>query len=186
MALEQIFERSKSNKELITITKYRDDDTFWCGYVIDYNDILIKLQHFTKYGKKDGIIVARLSDIERVDFNDDYTKAMQVVIDYSLELEKENKIELDLPDSDNWDFSVLKQLEGNIHEITSIEIGGTTYYTGYVLEVSETDFTLHSIGKMGENQGFIVFKIEDVTGFQLNDIDNRKRAMLYRWRQTRI
>ncbi|MCR5862822.1 hypothetical protein LRS05_12085 [Flavobacterium sp. J372] len=137
MIFQQIFERSKNNQELISIVRYRDDNTFWCGYILDYNDLIIKLQHFTKYGKKDGIIVAKLSDIERVDFNDDYTKAMQVVIDYSLELEKENNSELDLSDDDHWDFTILKQLEGSKNEICSIEINGSTYYTGYVLEVSE-------------------------------------------------
>ncbi|MGV3459251.1 MAG: hypothetical protein ACO1N9_02230 [Flavobacterium sp.] len=186
MVLQQIFERSKNNKELLSIAKYSDEDTFWCGFVVDHNDILVKLQHFTKYGKKDGIIVARLSDIERVDFNDDYTKAMQVVIDYSSELEKENRIELDLSDNDNWDFTILKQLEGNSSEVSSIEISGSTHYTGYIVEVSETDFTLHCVGKMGEDEGFAILKIEDITSFHLNDIDNRKRAMLYKWRKASI
>ncbi len=87
----QILERSKLNKELIGLWKYNDAEGFWCGFVVDYNETLVKIQHYTKFGKPDGLIIAQISAIQNVDFNDDYAKAMQVVIDYSKELEKKIK-----------------------------------------------------------------------------------------------
>ena len=180
----QILERSKLNKELIGLWKYRDDSKFWCGFILDYNETLVKIQHFTNYGKPDGQIIALISNIQSVDFNDDYAKAMQVVIDYSTELEKEEKIDIAISDDNHWDYEVLKQMEGNLDIITSVEINNSDYYSGFIIEVSETDFILKCIGKLGQDEGLVAYKIEDVTGFRINDIDNRKRSMLHKWRKT--
>lgn len=182
----QILERSKLNKELIGIWKYRDNEKFWCGFVLDYNETLVKIQHFTNYGKLDGQIVAQISAIQNVDFNDDYARAMQVVIDYSQELEKEQKINISLPENENWDYEIIKQLEGNLDILTSIEINNSEYFSGFIMEVSESDFVLHCVGKLGQDEGLVIYKIEDITGFRINDIDNRKRAMLYKWRKATV
>jgi hypothetical protein len=184
--LNQILERSKENKELIGLWKYKDDESFWCGFVIDFNETLVKIQHFTKYGKPDGIIIAQISEIQNVDFNDDYAKAMQCVIDYSKELEKEDKINLIISEGEDWDFDILKQMEGDFEKITSVEINSSDYFSGFILEVSESDFILNCVGKLGQDEGTVVYRIEDVTGFRINDIDNRKRAMLYKWRKASL
>lgn len=178
----EIFEKSKENKELIAIRKYNDEDSFWCGYVVDYNDTLLKIQHFTSYGKLDGLLIFQIDEIKHLDFNDDYCKSMQVVIDYSNELEKEESIDLPLPNSEDWNFQILKKMESNHDIITSFQINNSDYYTGFILTVSDTQFIIQCIGKIGENDGTSIFKIEDVTGFHINDIDNRKRALLYKWR----
>jgi hypothetical protein len=183
--LLQTLERSKLNKELIGVWKYSDDESFWCGYVIDYNETLVQIQHYTKYGKPDGIIVSQILDIQSIDFNDDYSKAMQVVIDYSGELEKEDKVNFILTENDDWDYSILKQLEGKFSVVASVEMG-SGYFSGFIVEVSETDFILNCVGKLGEDEGTVVYKIEDVTGFKINDIDNRRRAMLYKWRKASL
>jgi hypothetical protein len=58
-------------------------------------------------------------------------------------------------------------------------------YTGFIIKVSDTHFIMHLIGKNGEDEGTSVFKVEDVSSFQINDMDNRRRAMLYIWRKAR-
>lgn len=182
----KIFERSKLNKELLGLWKYNDDESFWCGYVLDYNETLVKIQHFTKFGKPDGIIISQLANIKSVDFDDEYAKAMQIVIDYSKEIEKEEKINLDTLESENWDFDIIKKLEGNFNIVSSIEMNNSDYFSGFITEVSETDFVLRCVGKLGEDEGLVIFKIEDVTGFRINDIDNRKRCLLYKWRKASL
>ena len=37
--------------------------------------------------------------------------------------------------------------------------------------------------KSGEDEGLTMFKVEDITHFKINDIDNRKRLLLYNWRK---
>ncbi len=179
----KILERSKLNKELIGIWKYNDEESFWCGHVVDYNDKLVKIQHYTKYGKKDGLIIAQISSIQSVDFDDDYAKAMQVIIDYSAEIEKEVNFDLEISDDENWDFEMIKKLEGNFDIVSSFEMNNSDYYSGFIVEASESDFILRCIGKNGEDEGLVVYKIADVTGFKINDIENRKRNLLFKWRK---
>ncbi|MDP2161748.1 MAG: hypothetical protein Q8K02_14790 [Flavobacterium sp.] len=182
----KIFERSKINKELLCFWKYNDNDGFWCGYVIDYNETLVKIQHYTKFGKPDGIIIAQIANIKSVDFDDDYTKAMQIVIDYSKELEKEDKINLNFSENEDWDFEIIKKLEGNFEIVSSVELNNSDYITGFIVEVTETDFVLRCVGKIGEDLGLVIYKLEDITGFRINDIDNRKRCLLYKWRKASL
>ena len=111
---------------------------------------------------------------------------MQCVIDYANELEKEDETNILLTESEDWQFILLKQLEGNIDKITSLEINSSNYYSGFILEVSETDFIFHCVGKLGEDEGTVIYKLEDITGFRINDIDNRKRTMLYKWRKASL
>lgn len=184
--LNQLLERSKLNKELLGLWKYNDDEAFWCGYVIDYNETLINIQHFTNYGKPDGKIITQIGNIQSVDFDDEYAKAMQIVIDYSKEIEKEENFDFVLPQNENWDFEIIKSLEGNFNIVSSIEISNSDYYSGFIVEVSESDFVLRCVGKMGEDEGLVLYKIEDVTGFRINDIDNRKRCLLYKWRKASL
>ena len=184
--ITKILERSKLNKELLGLWKYNDEDSFWCGYIIDYNETLIKIQHYTKYGKPDGIIIAQLANIKSVDFDDDYAKAMQVVIDYADEIEKETTFYINLSENDNWDFEIIKKLEGNFDILSSIEISNSDYFSGFITEVTETDFIIRCVGKMGEDEGSVIYRIEDITGFKINDIDNRKRCLLYKWRKAKL
>jgi len=184
--ITKILERSKLNKELLGLWKYNEEDSFWCGYIIDYNETLIKIQHYTKYGKPDGIIIAQLANIKSVDFDDDYAKAMQVVIDYADEIEKETNFDITLSENDNWDFEIIKKLEGNFDILSSIEISNSDYFSGFITEVTETDFIIRCVGKMGEDEGSVIYKIEDITGFKINDIDNRKRCLLYKWRKAKL
>jgi hypothetical protein len=179
----KILERSKLNNELISLWKYNDEDKFWCGVVLDYNDTLVKIQHYNKFGKPDGVIVAQIASIQNLDFDDDYAKAMQVVIDYSKEIEKEEAVPFSFLQTENWQYEVIKSLEGNFEIISSFEVNNSNYYSGFIVEVSETDFILNCVGKMGEDEGFVIYRMEDITGFQINDIENRRRCLLYKWRK---
>lgn len=182
--LIDILQKSKDNKEIIGIWKYNDEDSFWVGYVKDFNEELVVIQHYTKYGKLDGIIIERIAEIKSIDFNDDYTKSLKYIIENSALLENDNDFNLKLNDSEDWQLEVLKQTEGNKDLMVSVEINGSDYYSGFVLIVSETDFILNMVGKFGEDEGRTIFKIEDVTSFRVNDLDDRKRKLLYNWRKT--
>jgi hypothetical protein len=177
-----IIKNSKKNKEIIGIWKYNDNDGFWAGYVTDYNEELVTIKHFTKYGKSDGTIIERIENIKNIDFKDDYAKAMQYIVENSEELDKDADFEIKLSNSEDWQEEILKQLEGT-NQITKIEISNDGFFSGFITKVSESDFILHCIGEMGEDEGTVVYRIEDVTAIRVNDIENRKRAMLFEWRK---
>lgn len=184
--LIQQLEKSKQNKELLSFTVYGDDSKFWCGYVVDYSKDFVAIQHFTKFGKKDGIIVHPIDNFERIDFNDDYVKAMECVIDYSDQIYKPNTMNLGFSQSENFYRSVLIQLTGNKDVIASFEISNDDYYSGYIIEVSDIDFAINCVGKSGEDLGMSLFKIEDITSIQLDDVDNRRRNILFKWRKASL
>jgi hypothetical protein len=185
--LNEILEKSKLTKELIGIWKYGDSESFWCGHVIDFNETLVKLQHFTKYGKPDGIIIVPVHEIQSVDFNDDYTKAMQCLIDYSAELDKQNKLDLTISENENWHYGILKQLEGNSEVMANIEFNqNSDSFSGFIQKVSEDDFVFHCIGEMGEDEGMVIYKVDDINTIKINDMVCRKRMMLHKWRKASL
>lgn len=181
-----IFEKSKNTKEILTFTKYNDDETFWCGYVVDYSEEYVSIQHYTKYGKNDGIIIHPISNFQQIDYNDDYCKAMQCVVDYSDQIDKINKIDIAFGLNENFYLNILKQFLGETNIVISVQINNDMFFTGYILEVSEEDFSMISIGKMGEDLGISILKVEDISSIQIDDIDNRKRNLLYKWRKASL
>lgn len=184
--LNSQLEKSKQNKELLSFTVYGEDEKFWCGYVIDHSENFVAIQHFTKFGKKDGIIVHPIEHFERIDFNDDYMKVMECVIDYSDQIYKPHNINLDFFQSENFYLNVINQLKRNDDVIVSFEISNNDYYTGYITEASEIDFVINSVGKDGEDLGMSLFKIEDITSIKIDDVDNRRRNILFKWRKASL
>lgn len=180
--LDQL-EKSKTAKELLCFVKYGEEDTFWCGYVVDYSEKHVAIQHFTRYGKKDGVILHALDGFQRVDYNDDYCKAMQCVIDYSDQLYQSQEFEVHFGFSEHFYLNILQQFAGNRDVVISVEISDNEESAGYIVAVNEHDFAMHCVGKMGEDLGISIFKTEDVTHVHVDDVDNRKRNMLFKWRK---
>ena len=174
--------QAKENKSFLSFWTYNDDDKFWFGQVLDFNDELVFIQHYTKYGKKDGIIVTKISEIISIDFNDNYGKAMTFIIENSEELARENEFKFDYFESENWKTVLLNQLKHRTEIITSVEINDE-YFCGFIEDTDESNFVIKLIGSLGEDEGNALYKIEDITGFKINDIDNRKRLMLFNWRK---
>ena len=175
--------KSKEQKEIIGIWQYNDGDNFIAGYVLDLNNTFFTFQHLTKYGKLDGIILEKIETIQSVDFNDDYSRAMQYLFDNSEKLDVEDSLKIKLNEKEDWQTDILKQFKGNTEQLISFEINGDDYFTGFIEEFSKTDFVFHCVGKMGKDEGTVIYRNEDITAFKIYDIDNRKRKMLYDWRK---
>ncbi len=181
--IAKILEDSQNKNKYLSIWSYNDDETFWCGKILDFSNGIVKFQHYTKYGKKDGIIFIQLSQIKNIDFEDEYTKSIAYVIENSETIAKENTFEITILNDENWQNEILNQLNKKTEIISSIKVYGE-YYTGFILEVDEESFIIRCIDSLGIDQGLSMFKIEDITEFKLNDIDNRKRLLLYKWRKS--
>ena len=184
--LFDILQKSKENKQIISIWKYSDDEGFWAGYIKDFNDELVVIQHYTKYGKSDGIIIEKIEEIQSIDFDDDYAKTLKYIIENSSLIDKEDEFEIKLSDNENWQEEVLKQVEGKKEIIVSVEINGSDSYSGFIVIVSESDFIINCVGKFGEDEGKVIYKIEDVTSVRVNNIEDRKRRLLYNWRKASL
>lgn len=181
----EILNKSKEEKEIIGIWQYGDDEGFLSGYVIDFNEDLVLFQHYTKYGKPDGIITLQMDGIQSIDNNDDYARAMECLIEYSSILEKEPDFKPILNSTDEWQSELINQLAQNSDVLVSIEINGD-YFSGYIQKATDFDFVMNCVGKMGEDEGNIAFRVEDVNEFRLHDWDDRKKDLLFRWRKASL
>ena len=60
------------------------------------------------------------------------------------------------------------------------------FFSGFVKEFSDEDFILHCISKNGEDLGTSLFKIEDINEIRVDDIDDRRKLLLFKWRKTNL
>jgi hypothetical protein len=65
----KILEISKTDKKIIGIRLYGEDDDFWLGYIEDYNDKIIQLRYFDKLGLEDGLVIEQQDSIDSIDFD---------------------------------------------------------------------------------------------------------------------
>ncbi|SEF58832.1 hypothetical protein SAMN05421847_0392 [Halpernia humi] len=178
----KILQESKEKGKYLSIWNYNDDEKFWFGKILNFTEEIVVLQHFTKYGKKDGLLILQICDIKAIDFDDEYTNAMKLVIENSEKLATEDEFKFDFYDNENWKFILLNQLKFKTEIITSIEIEND-YFTGFIKDVDEENFVINLVGSLGQDEGNSIYKIEDLKSFRVNDIDNRKRLLLYNSRK---
>ncbi|MGZ5244632.1 MAG: hypothetical protein ACXWEY_10905 [Bacteroidia bacterium] len=171
-------QRSLENKELLAFRTYDDSEKFWCGYVLSLNENLVQIQHISKLGFYDGIVVERIENIESIDV-DTYNKAMQFLVGKNQEQYSQQKYEL--PNNENWQFEFLK-----INSLQNIFLSiGTNdgSISGYVRDFDEEFLSLQLIGVAGEDNEITIYRLLDANYFQINDLENRKRETLYNWRK---
>ena len=106
-----ILQYSKDTKSIIAIFQDPSAHDFLAGYVLDFNEEFFTLQHISKFGKLDGILIEPIYKIRRID-QDDYCKCLQYVMKHAEELDRETMINLDIPGEENWMYHTLKALEG--------------------------------------------------------------------------
>ena len=180
---DKILNYSKENKAIIAIFQDPSGSDFWAGYILDYNDEYFVVQHVTKYGKLDGLLVEPNYKIRRID-RDDYCKCLQYVMKHHAELDIENNVPLNIPKQENWMYHTMLELKGETDYMVRISIGNDSRFSGFVTEVSENDFRLKCIGHDGQDEGSVFFLLDDVNSFRINDLEARRRLMLYHFRQS--
>ena len=127
---------SKENDKFLCLYEYSDDDKFWFGKVIDFNEEIIIFQHYTKFGKKEGKIVLRRSMISEIDFDNKYSKTMAYVISHRYEIDRKTEIPINCEDTENWRKSFLEQVKNRTDFLTSVKVNGS-FYSGFVKETDE-------------------------------------------------
>jgi hypothetical protein len=184
--LQTILQKSKDNKEIISIWQYNSDKGSIVGYVTEISEDYIGFMLFTRFGKQDGVLFIKLANIKNIDFNDDYTKVMECLIQYADIIDKPTDFNINLNHSDYWQYNAVVQLYKAKEQMVSFEINGGDFFTGFIKEISEEDFILNCVAKNGEDLGTSLFKIEDITEVRVNDIDDRRRLLLYKWRKASL
>lgn len=179
---DKIFNQSKKDKKLLYFEKYNDNISF-CGYVLSYNSQIVQIQHFTRYGKKDGVINIRFSDINYIVTESEYLNSIQYIIDNNKLLDAERDSSLPMNPSNDWIIQILREYQNDKSVILGIEASGS-WYIGFVNEIDDQFFSFSEIDKNGVVLDYSIFKLSDITSVHINEIEGRKRLLLYNWRES--
>jgi hypothetical protein len=177
----QLFEMSKINKKIIGVRMYEDEDNFWLGYIENYNDEIIQLRQFDTFGFDDGIFVEKQENIESIDFNSDYEKTYEYLINSIYNLNEIEEI-VSFKNSVNWKKEYLEEFKQR-NEVISFQFGkGDTIY-GYIENLTDKELIINAIGRLGEDEGKTIYKIDEIKALEFASRKSKLRKELNKWRK---
>ena len=179
----KILQQSKANQSIIAIYNDAGGDNFWAGYILDFNEEYFTMQHISKYGHKDGILMEPFFKINRIDV-DDYCKCLNYLKEHYHELDEEKNIQLTATSEENWMTQILNELNDETDYVTRIQLNNDSRFSGFIRNVTEDDFELKCIGSEGTDEGSLYFQIDDISSIRVNDLEARRRHLLYNYRRS--
>ena len=182
--LDEIFSTSKKTKSLIGL--YNRDitiDDFCVGYIIDFDDLIVVIQHVTKYGVKDGIHVKQIANLDKLETQSDYLKTCQILFENNDLLPKQTTETVSFSFSDNWQYHFLND-NSCIGEFIAFDLRGEDFFNfGFLIDFDEDSFIIHLVGQSGESQETSVYHLIDIASFGLDTLQCRKRKYLFSLKQ---
>lgn len=179
----KVLQHSKENRSVIALFSEVGGSHFWAGYVLDFNDEFIRFQHVSKFGKLDGVLIEPMYKIRRIDV-DDYCKCLTYLMAHQDELDAELPIDFPLEQDENWIFNLLTAINQETRFISRIQLANETRFSGFIADVTEEDFQIKCVGEEGTDEGTLYFHVDDVTSVRMNDLEARRRLILYHYRRS--
>ena len=106
---------------------------------------------------------------------------MQYVINNNAALDANKNGVLPLNSIGNWKVQILNEYKGDKSAILDIEVDGS-WYMGFVNEVDDSFFSFTELNRNGEVLDTSIYKLSDVSNIHINELEGRKRLLLYNWR----
>ncbi len=182
--LKKILQESKDKKKVIGIRMYGDDENFWCGYITNFNDYLVLIQHFTDYGQADGIVIEKIENIESIDNNDNYSSSFQYLIENQNNLDQKQYYS-DLPNFENWQYDLLKRFN-KVDQIVSLEFDEDIVIFGNIKDLDYEYIKLQTIGNLGDIESISTYRITDIASIRIDSEESIKRKILLEWKLKKI
>ncbi len=182
--LSEILSASKETKSLIGLyDRNTQVDDFWVGYVIDFDDAIVVIQHITSYGVKDGIHVKEIAAFERIETESEYLKCCQLLFENHELLPRQITEKVRFSFSDSWQYHFLND-NSCIGELIAFDLQGEDFFNyGFLVDFDEESMVIHLVSQSGESQGTNVYYLNDVSSFQLDTLACRKRKAMYSHRK---
>ena len=182
--INEILSDSKDRQQLIGLHDSNIGiDDFCVGYVIDFDDTFVVVQHITKYGVKDGIHIKQLSALERIETEGEYLKSCQILFKSPDLLPKQTIKNAAFSFSDSWQYHFFNE-NSSIGELIAFELSGEDFFNfGFLIDFDEDHFIINLIGQSGEGQGTNIYHLNDIASFGLDTLECRKRKYLYKLKQ---
>jgi hypothetical protein len=175
--LNKILEQSKEAKQIVGFYTYKDEDEFWAGYVLDYNDEFVLIQHLSKLGLKDGIVLMKVDNIKSVETDEDYLNAIWLLMDNPLV--NQTIKDAPIPVEENWQQAMLKA-NPTPDKVVSLNISDEVIY-GIIREFDDNYMSVRRVGSSGADEGILIYKMEDINSMHFDSLEARKRQKLYEW-----
>ncbi len=178
--IENLLQKSKETQRLIGFNLYGSDNGFYCGYVLDFNEEFVIIKHFTKFGVNDGFLVHKLADIKCLESDTDYLNGVELFIRNQESLLKETfKIHDNKLILENF-TTIFEGLIGNKEHLIKFELNDDDIYFGFLEWCDDTCFSIINIENDGQIIGKAIFKFEDLKLYWVDDLECRKRKMLFK------
>lgn len=154
---EKLLELQKQNKN-ISIYCCEDSDKFLYGKLLSVNDCEFALLMYTPYGLYDGVIVKKIDEIARIEYDGQYEQKIQKVLSQTIDTEN---YYID----DSLITSSILKLSLKLSKIVSIELLNSGYdnIVGFVDEIYNNKCTLKLIDEYGYEDGYCYIIIDDIT-----------------------
>ena len=176
--IESILQESKNKKSLIGLNYYGATG-FYCGYVLEFNDQFMIIQHFSKFGMPDGLLVHKIADIKYFEKDTEYLKGIQLLISTGDLVQKQK---YSLPNNKEINEGFLNLFEsfiGNKQHLIKFELNDEEIYFGFIEWCDEENFSIIQIDIDGLILGKAIFRLEDIKCYWIDDLECRKRKMIY-------
>ncbi|PCJ66914.1 MAG: hypothetical protein COA58_05530 [Bacteroidetes bacterium] len=173
---QNAFSDALESKKIISLNTYGDNAT-WIGFVLAYTSEFVTIEHVSKYGQYDGVITLKVTDIERVDLDDEMCRSVNFLYHNTKEFSKLSKTYANLENDMGDFFSVLSECkEKNL--ICSIDTK-ELYLSCFVLNIDFEEIHILAIDTHGQKDGECHVKMEDIDYVSVGRLQEIRRLLLY-------
>jgi hypothetical protein len=174
--LKQALEDSKNNKSLISLCESIFDEDGLTGIVTEYNDEMVGLIYFTKYGEFDGYLYTLVDYIVDAKYDDANTESIATLV-------KENKSKKNI---DIETFGIEGLLDTRKHilqkiidrkEIVSVEISGDEIFMR-LIDIDEDYIKFYPIDSSGNTNGIRITAYSSIDQIRYRDTATRDVVLL--------
>ena len=182
--LDKLLSASMQKKSIITARQYGDNSNQFVGYILDYNENVFVMQQVSTNGLENGILIESFENIETFEIGE-YEKAYQFLFANSDKVNKQTVKKIELQKSENWKYNVLEKLF-LCNEVITIQLkSDNNIVTGNIISFNKTHLEFNPLNNTGKDEGIVLYKLEDITTFTINEIESRRINFFKNWRETK-
>lgn len=184
--LKQILDQSITSRKLYLFHTYGRDSKDYCGYVQSFSNDIIQIQHYTKYGERDGIIELPFDNIRTIAVDGDYIQSVQYLIDNQKDFQQmESSYDFRVPAGTEGPLSILNECVNNRNIILTLETDAESYIGFVDAIISTSYFVFTEIYNAASQFETAVHRVEDIKFICINDKNSRKNWFIYKWYKNR-
>ncbi len=171
--MKRILEELKENQKLCSLyINFQDTSKFVFGKILKIDEMHIIFFSFSPDGEYDGLLLIKIDNILRVEYDDLYTARMNRLINDKNFL---CKFDIDSIENNNL-IELLLNLLLKEKIIISIELldSGTYDIIGFVEEINENTCKISQVNDDGQDDGVTYIRINDITQISADSLDERR------------